>query len=200
LQHLLKRVPYDFRQLRAALARVMDETPPNGYRNQQYKDSVIWEAVIELSNTYAVYFVTEDKDFFENKEPKTGVATNLRAECKREGRNISVYYGLESYLESIRGEVPPLDYAALATAVERVVIDALLGLASEQVFELHELIDSRISAFLIEKVDTLALNFELDHRATVMQPKTAWISRIHNQRDSVSLDGAVHRSTSPSTR
>lgn len=170
LRHLLKRVPYSFRQLRSALARVMDETPPNGPKNQQYKDSVIWEAVLELSNTHAVHFVTEDKGFFENRDPRRGPASNLREECEEEGRTISVYHGIELFLESIRGEVPPLDHTALAKAVEREIRVDLLGLAYEQGFELHELIDSRISVFLTERADTLALSFELDHRATILLP------------------------------
>ena len=47
LEHLLIRVPHDSRQLRSAFERVVAETPPNGPKNQQYKDSVIWEAAVE---------------------------------------------------------------------------------------------------------------------------------------------------------
>ncbi len=201
LDHLLKRVPHDFRQLRSALARVMNETPPNSSKNQQYKDSVIWEAVKDLSDTHAVSFVTHDTGFFEDKKPDKGLAANLKAECEREGRTISVYHGIDSYLKSIREEVPPLNYPALARAVEHEIVDHLRRLTSDQGWQLHELLRFRISAFLTERPGTLALSFELDHRATVVLPSGDEVETVittsgecfYNLRDHAISDVRIDR-------
>src|SRR5687767_1960869 len=82
LNSLLRRVPFTLEHAKSALKRVNDETPPNGPKNQQFKDSAIWEAVIELSETYPVHFVTEDKGFFEGREIRRGLAQALKAECE----------------------------------------------------------------------------------------------------------------------
>ncbi len=167
---LLKRVPYNCEQAKSAHRRVMDESPPNSPKSQQYKDSVIWEAVRELSQTHTVHFVTEDKAFFENGEPDRGLASNLREECEVEGRDIYVYHSLESYLESLKEAVPSLDHGSIAEAVDTAIIDDLAQIASDQEFELGELLYWRISPFLTENPEALALSFELVYRALVFSP------------------------------
>jgi hypothetical protein len=168
LEDLLKRVPFDFEQLEAALQRVMNETPPNGPNNQQYKDSVIWESVLELSRDYTVHFVTEDKDFFEEGNPNKGLASNLEEDCIVNGREVFVHYRLESYLKSLREAVPPLDRQRLRDQIERALIRDLRQFATDKDFELNTLVDAPISAFLTENMYVLALSFELVHRASVV--------------------------------
>ncbi len=167
---LLKRVPYNFQQAKSAHRRVMDESPPNSPKSQQYKDSVIWESVRELSQTHTVHFITEDKAFFENGEPDRGLASNLREECEREGSDIYVYQSLESYLVSLKEAVPPLDRRSIAEAVDTAIIDDLAQIASDQEFELGKLLEWRISPFLTENSEELAVSFELVYRALVFSP------------------------------
>jgi hypothetical protein len=68
---------------RAALRRVNEETPPNGSKNQQFKDSAIWEAVLELAANHRVHFVTKDTGFYEGRDLKRGLAKQLSYECRR---------------------------------------------------------------------------------------------------------------------
>ncbi len=178
LDALIERVPFNLEQARSALQRVMDETPPNGSGNQQYKDSVIWEAALDLSKEYSVHFVTQDKAFFENRDPRKGLASDLNKDCAPEDRSISVHYGMESYLESTRETVPPLDYGRLASEIDRAIRKDLARVASEQDFELGELGDSAVSVFLTENANVLALSFELVHRASVVLPSGDIAARL----------------------
>lgn len=110
---------------------MMEETPPNGHRNQQYKDYVIWEAVRELSQTHIVHFATEDKAFFENHNPGKGLVQSIE-ECEAEDKDIFAHSSLESFLESLDEAVPPLDYQTIAEAVDIAVIDDLAQIASDK--------------------------------------------------------------------
>jgi len=81
----LHTVPFTLEHAKAALSRVNGETPPNGPKNQQFKDSAIWEAILELAQTFRVYFVTSDKGFFEGKDPRKGLAAILQRETGEKG-------------------------------------------------------------------------------------------------------------------
>ena len=166
LDHLIKRVPFTFDHVRSALRRVMDETPPNGTKNQQYKDSAIWEAVLELSREHAVHFVTEDKGFFVERNPKKGLARNLKQEADAVGGGIIIHPDLRSCLEALKEDVPPLDQEELAAAVDRAVIEDLRKFAAEREFELGGLVVSSVSTFLTERTNVLAMSFELIHDAS----------------------------------
>ena len=93
LDAFLVRVPLTLEQTRSAVRRVNDEIPPNGPKNQQFKDSVLWEAVLELAKSFRVVLVTYDKAFFEDRKPDRGLAAELKADCEREGQDVSLIHG-----------------------------------------------------------------------------------------------------------
>jgi len=49
LHDLVLRIPFEHRHARAALKRVQEGTPPNGPKDQQFKDSAIWEALLDAA-------------------------------------------------------------------------------------------------------------------------------------------------------
>jgi hypothetical protein len=105
---LIFRTKFTLEHAKSALRRVTEESPPNGYKNQQFKDSAIWEAILELAKLGDVDFVTEDKGFFKGRNPQLGLAKNLEYESKQVPGSMRVFYELGSYLESIKEELPVL--------------------------------------------------------------------------------------------
>lgn len=108
LSTLIERVPFTLDHARGAIQRVIDEIPPNASKNQQFKDSAIWEAACELAKRRPVLFVTEDKGFFENRNPVKGLARELRDEVDR-GIDIRVFAELAACLSAIQEVAPTLD-------------------------------------------------------------------------------------------
>ncbi|WP_146400048.1 PIN domain-containing protein [Pseudobythopirellula maris] len=51
LNKILVRVPFTHEHAIAALDMVERKLPPNGDKNQQFKDSAIWQAVLQLSKS-----------------------------------------------------------------------------------------------------------------------------------------------------
>jgi predicted nucleic acid-binding protein len=170
LDDLLLRVPFTFEHAKSALRRVMDETPPNGRNNQQYKDSAIWEAVLELSHTHTVHFVTEDKGFFTDRTPSKGLASNLKEDRDAMGGKIIVHYGVRSCLDALEEDVPPLDYQGMAFVIDHAIVEDLRDIAADKEFGLGKVVDWNISAFRTEKLGILALSFELVYKAFDVSP------------------------------
>jgi PIN domain len=163
MKRFLKRIPFTIEHAKAALEMVDQELPPNGPKQQQFKDSAIWQAVLDLSRDYDVVFITSDKAFFRNREPKNGVADNLLADCQRVGGKVDVYGELRGCLEALQKEAPPLDHGKLAKTINDHLHNSLEASTAQRGFALGQIVGSTISAFATEKVDIIALAFDLTY-------------------------------------
>lgn len=91
-------------EVRRALARVNAEAPPNGPKNQQMKDSLLWEACVTLTNDHRVIFVTGDNAFYSGRQPKNGLAQNLALEPSIKDGRLQVFPSLEDAMRSFAPE------------------------------------------------------------------------------------------------
>jgi hypothetical protein len=160
---LLKRAPFTLEHAKSALRRVNEESPPNGLKNQQFKDSAIWEAVLELAQDHTVYFVTTDKGFFENREPSKGLAGVLKEETAQKGAVVHIYADLSSCLATLRKETPQIDKKKLGEAIDSAIRDSVIPSANSRAFQVGDLIGAKVEAFLTQQVSTLSLSFELTY-------------------------------------
>jgi hypothetical protein len=90
--------PYDNEIAKQAYERVVQCFPPNSDKNQQYKDSIIWETIIKLSSEYDIVFISEDKAFFELKEYSKGLNKELRKSLDSEKR-VELFSDVESFVK-----------------------------------------------------------------------------------------------------
>jgi predicted nucleic acid-binding protein len=180
LSEVVHRVPFTFPHARGALTRVLEETPPNGYKDQQFKDSAIWEAVLELSKDGEVHFVTKDKAFFVDRKPEKGLAANLKEEAN--GR-IQVFYGVSSFLDQIREEIPKLGEKELAQKISDSLSKSLLERATEKEYEIGGLESHKMTFYLTEKAQLLAVDFELEYavrglKSSADQPPVSGLQKV----------------------
>lgn len=164
LAPLLQTIPFTLEHAKAALARVNDEIPPNGPKNQQYKDSAIWEAILELAQSHTVHFVTTDKGFFQDRDPSKGLAAVLRDEVTGRGASVNLYYSdLALCLAALKQETPSIDKDRLGKAIDAAIRPNVVDSAHKRAFQLLEYIGSKIEAFLTEQISVLSLSFELTY-------------------------------------
>ena len=71
LGNFIESVPFSLDHAKSALLRVNQNIPPSSTKKQQYKDCAIWEAVLTAGESYKVHFVSNDGDFYQDKEIKT---------------------------------------------------------------------------------------------------------------------------------
>lgn len=117
-----------------ALARVMNETPPNNEKNQQYKDSLIWESVMELSQRGPVYLVTYDGKFFggEKDGDRKRLADPLAAEIQQSGNCVKVYNDLAHLLDDLKAVAPE---KVVASEFDIMQLVPAIGVATAFVFD-----------------------------------------------------------------
>jgi hypothetical protein len=160
LDSMLVREPFTIEHARAALAMVNAKVPPNGDKNQQFKDSAIWQAVLSLSLRYSTVLLTNDKAFFHSRNPDEGLAKNLAEDCAKADVDVRCLYGIGPYLEALEEDEPEFDHDSvrslvLPLAMQRVSIEA----------ERHhtiprEPIEFTISAFPTEEPTRLAVDYQ----------------------------------------
>lgn len=94
------------------------------------------------------------------------MADNLFAECEQIGVEVRIYRDIDSALKDLQKHAPPLDPKELAHAIEAKIVAASLekAAASRGYSLIGERVAESISAFATEKLDTLALTFELTYR------------------------------------
>jgi hypothetical protein len=109
LKELVMFTEFTLKHAKSALLRVIDETPPNRPGNQQFKDSAVWESILEIAQKGEVHFITKDTGFFQDGKPEKGLAQNLAEERKKLKNNIYIYPDLKKYLRKVWKELPPID-------------------------------------------------------------------------------------------
>ena len=162
LTRILKRVPFTLAHAKAALGMVNAKVPPNNENNQQFKDSAIWQAVLDLSREHAVHFVTNDRAFLADRgNPSKGLATNLKEDCIAANGSVAVYCDLGSCLAAISSNAPHFDHDHLKSLIESFVTARLRGVAKQQHYEVKELLGAEITAFRTADPSRVAMDFKL---------------------------------------
>ncbi len=164
LNALFLRIPFTIEHAKSALHRVNSELPPNAPKNQQFKDSAIWEAILHLAKSHIVHFVTKDNGFFQARDPAKGLASILVQECDSQGAMVRVYNELGSCLEYFQKTAPPLDLEAIARAVDRAIHNMIEKDATDKGFKRGDLKEYKVLVFPTQQVGISALKFEMTYQ------------------------------------
>lgn len=165
LSPLLIDIPFTLDHAKRALERVVADRPPNGPKNQQYKDSVIWEAALDLSQSYAVYLVTKDNGFFKGgKKENSELATELLKDCRLVGGTVLVFRSVEECVESLQETAPLRNMVAVSLAIDLVISGRIRQDVSEKGFDLGEMINRHCIEAPTPDPSALAVSFQLTYR------------------------------------
>lgn len=152
LNELIMPIDIKNEHYKLALRKLIDREVPNRKRDQ-YKDTLIWQALLDLDNQSVVKFVTNDKVFFEEENYNKGLDFNLKAEADSKHLTIQVYPDLHSLLLEIRDSVPEVDQEEIGLVIHNEILDKLVDLSLQQNFILGDQIQSTIEPFLTEKTN-----------------------------------------------
>jgi len=101
----LLEIPMSLESARSSFIKTIDKVPPSGEKDQQFKDGVIWADILVLLEKDDVYFITEDKAFYKNREYKNGLADNMSFEAKGAAHKICLFNSLSEFLQEIRAAI-----------------------------------------------------------------------------------------------
>lgn len=160
LAPLTVRVPFTLEHAKAALDMVNAKVPPNGDKNQQFKDSAIWQAVLTLSSDYCVHFVTNDRAFLlDRADPSKGLAKNLQVDCERLSTQIGIYCDLRTCLMAIRSDAPTVDTSCVLSSILPALDAPLRAEATRSRVVPGEVINTDVEAYRIPTADRFAIDY-----------------------------------------
>src|SRR6266480_4915808 len=153
------RIPLSLDQVRRAAARVNNELPPNGPKNQQFKDSLVWEALLDLADQYDVVFVTADKGFFHDRDPTAGLAESLKQDCQRRHTAIRIVYAdqFATLIQELQQKVPHLDREATTRAVIAASREEVHRIVEKHGTTLGDLLHVSVTPYLTGESGVLAV-------------------------------------------
>ena len=174
LESVTIKVPFTLEHAKAALTRVNEGSPPNGPKNQQFKDSAIWESVLELARSYSVHLVTKDTGFYKGHDTRQGLASELRDECEVQGSSLHLHDSLASVLLALKAiSPPPFDYAGIARGLAENFSSQWVKWAENKEIQIGSLGKHEILPFVTENPDVLAVSFKLSFEAFDLSPDAA---------------------------
>jgi hypothetical protein len=168
LADVLYRVDLSVGHVKSSLGRVIQHASPNK-RKEQFRDSLLWEAALELAESSKVYFITADSDFFQDAKINKGLANDLLEEIKEKNLEIQIHGDISSFLNLVSKRIRLPEREVLVNAIREAVQDNLLQYARERIFYLGELKSSEVESYLTEQKDLLAITFTLSHNITDVQ-------------------------------
>jgi hypothetical protein len=176
LSDLIVRIPFTFEHAKSALRRINEKSQPNGEKNQQFKDSAIWEAILTLLGSYTdtVHFITKDKQFFKNTQIEQGeLAPNLLNDSQQLGGVVHIYKDMASCVKFLQKNVPSLDDSNLISEIDKLINSSLvrkrfLAEVGAEIIDIATEMSS-VSAFLTEIKGQLALSFDICYHCTDVQ-------------------------------
>jgi hypothetical protein len=164
LTPILVRVPFTMAHAKAALDMVDAKVAPNTH-TQQFKDSAIWQAVLQLAREYVVHFITDDRAFYlDRKDTSKGLAENLQADCEAASAKVSIFRDLGTCLNEISSRRPTIDREQVTPLITSFVVPRLQVDTTRMNCQLKELLEADVQAFSTEDPNRVALDFTVTMR------------------------------------
>lgn len=159
----LLEIPLSLGNARSSFLKTISKTPPSD-KTQEFKDGVLWSDCVSLLEQDAVYLVTADKAFYQDRKYENGLASNLREEISAAKHPLSLLPSLADLLRDFRTEVD-LDEHQLAEAFIREFKDSIEGTLARNEFELGPRARLTKVLYVTENPDRLYLQFSMDFEA-----------------------------------
>lgn len=166
LEGVLVRKATSDEACRRAFDRILDCKAPNTEKNQQAKDSLLWETLLSLPAGTQVLFVTSDKAFYENQSLKSSFPADLLKDTQERSIDISIFNSCGDLLASLAPQAPDIDQEAVTSLLKKkvpfIISEAMQELRREsaKVCVKDEVV--RLSLYLTSNGNEVAVVFKIN--------------------------------------
>ena len=159
----IRQIPFNLRAARASMMKLLRRIPPSKPR-EQFRDGVIWEHCLELLSESDVQLVSEDKDFYEHRDYKQGMATELIEEMKQRSttHRVKLTQNLAQLLLEIRIPIR-LDNREIFQYIRSQEMKTMGDILAPNGFELCDEVNGEINCFATEEAEKVYFTFHLAH-------------------------------------
>ncbi len=187
LAGVLDRVPLRHEHTLAALDRVVHGVRPTVGEKEEFRDQLVWQAVLEVARTgVAVIFVTADGGFYEAGKVGGSPATPMVDDVA--DLEIRIVKDLEQCLDLVAQTAPPIDRELLVQALLAATAEQLRELAEKHEAQVADLRNSSLKVYATERADVVAAVFQLERNVHGLGPE--YISPTACVEGTALFDGA----------
>ncbi len=108
---LLIKVPLSLEHAQSALIMSIEHIAPNSPNKEQFRDSLLWQAIVNFKAIETIHFISHDKAFYHDRIYNNGLNHDLKNMLN--DRIIVIHSNLEAYLTSYVTEQYPFDETVL---------------------------------------------------------------------------------------
>lgn len=155
-----RHLPFNVDVARSSMMKVIRKIPPSAEKREEFRDGVIWAHCLELLDEDDVYLVTEDQDFYHERNSTKGLASNLVDEMQERSENhqVKLVPNLTELLEEIR--IPfKLDTTQIFNSVRAQQSEHIEELLSSHGFELYGSAEGQVDCFATEEAQKVYFTF-----------------------------------------
>ena len=159
----IRKIPFSEDAARSSMIKLLRKTPPSA-SSEQFRDGVIWAHCLELLDEGDVYLVSEDKDFYEGRNYRDGLARELVDEMRQrsETRRVRLVRDLPQLLQGI--QIPTkLNIALLFKSIKAQENERIQELLIPNGFELCGCVEGEVKCFATEEAKKAYLTFSFVH-------------------------------------
>ena len=139
--------------------RLLRRIPPSE-KSEQFRDGMIWAHCMDLLGEGDVFLVSEDRDFYEQREYANGLATELAEEItgKRTKRKVELRTTLAQLLDEIRMPIQ-LNGIEIFKSVCEQESEAVDEILVSNGFKLSGCVESDVACFATEDAGRVYITF-----------------------------------------
>jgi hypothetical protein len=159
---LIERLDPPHNLWEAALDRVIKRLPPNQGREEQFRDSLIWETAVDRATEEEVVLISNDKAFYDASRGDQ-LHGDLAAELNGLGlgSRVSAYRSIDSFLRAAGEALLTFDLPAVIAAVDIICREHAADGPADLGYEPRELALPLVRVFATERPGTLAVAFDM---------------------------------------
>ncbi len=164
LSPLILESPKDHSKFDSAVQRVILHVPPS-HREEQFRDSVIWETIVDVARSNEAVLITDDKAFWATSNE---LHPQLSAEIHTQKLLLAVFGDIDSYLSSIPHDELKPDIKSITQLLDQSLKSEVAQSVSAWQIAPNELIDHHVTPFATENPTQLAIRFDMTHSGATL--------------------------------
>jgi hypothetical protein len=156
----INELPFTFEDAKASLLRTINKIPPSDI-DHQFRDGVIWENCLNMLEDEPVYFVTNDKAFYQGRDIKKGIANKLAYEIKDAKNELKLFSSIEDLLSEIKMDVS-IDIESFLELFMEHYGETIENMANKHSFVIADDQDVQLSTYITENPYLLYFTYNVE--------------------------------------
>jgi predicted nucleic acid-binding protein len=155
-------IQFTLESAESSFIKIVNKEPPNGEKNQQFKDGVIWADCLKLLENDDVYLVSNDKGFYKDKDNlDKGLDENLAQEASKFKNKLNIFPSLVKLLDEIKTKVI-IDEKLLINSFISRFSEQITSLLADNGFEINISEITQKSIYVTENPSVLFIDYSIN--------------------------------------